>query len=254
MFESQPGFAVRPFWKEQFAPQVTGRQRVFDIVFGVVAPIGSFIGDPIFFREGNYLSLGPLFGEFQFFVYLTSAIQIAALSGWLLLRDRLVNGTLIGGVLFGGAFFSGAMGVLLLPFSLIGLIYLIGVLGFIPFFTAFVYLRNGWRAIRPNQFVMERVAAIVLLVILVVGGPATIAVVAHKVMVSAVWTIVDGSDLQAKLAADELHWLRHFVWFDKLTLFDAHQREQDEKRRERIRNAYFALTGESLERSRPAFD
>ena len=48
-----------------------------------------------------------------------------------------------------------AIGIILSPFSLLGLIILIGALGFVPFFTAIVYLRNAVRAIRSARNVID---------------------------------------------------------------------------------------------------
>jgi hypothetical protein len=56
----------------------------------------------------------------------------------------------IGGILIAGGIFSLAVGVRILPYTLIGLIVLIGAAGFTPFLTAFVYFRSGVRAFKAN--------------------------------------------------------------------------------------------------------
>jgi len=50
-----------------------------------------------------------------------------------------------------GGIVSLVIGVVLLPFSVIGLVFLIGILGFTPLFTSIVYLRNSARMFKTAQ-------------------------------------------------------------------------------------------------------
>jgi hypothetical protein len=52
---------------------------------------------------------------------------------------------LLGDVLLAGGIFSFLLGLALLPFSLMGLLILIGIFGFTPFITSFVFFRNARR-------------------------------------------------------------------------------------------------------------
>lgn len=71
---------------------------------------------------------------------------------WLLWRDKLAGlGALIAGLFFIASAISLAIGIVLIPFSLFGLIVLIGALGFTPFFTSVIFLRNGVRAMRAAK-------------------------------------------------------------------------------------------------------
>ena len=184
MYESpdfRPEGAAAPqsgqgFWRRQFGAQVTRKQRRFDVAFGLVLPVLCFVFDPIVFRE--WFSDAPgLLGRWQFYAYTISALEMVALAAWLF----KANGggrppAALGGMLLAGGFFSLLVGVVLLPFSLLGLILFVGVFGFTPFFTAVVYLRNGWRAANPGRsgdgLRAGAAAAFALGFVLALGAPA----------------------------------------------------------------------------------
>jgi hypothetical protein len=138
------------FWRRQFQPEATRRQKQYDWAFGVIMPLVCFFFDPIVFRAWDQSS--GFLGAYKPFAYSGSAIAIVLMVTWLLWRERL--GGLSG--LFAGVFFvasglSLAVGIVLLPFSLIGLVVLIGALGFTPLFTGVIFLRNGVRALRSAK-------------------------------------------------------------------------------------------------------
>lgn len=138
-----------PFWRRQFDPVPTYGQELFDGIFGVILPVLCFAADPIVFK-GDFLH-GPFFGEYQVLAYLTSAIEIAVFIAWRSLREHLTTFSApLAGVLFAGGLFSTAIGVLILPLSVLGLMFLVGVLGFVPFLTAFVYFRSAVRAMKDQ--------------------------------------------------------------------------------------------------------
>ena len=90
------------FWKSQFAAQVTRPQILFDVTFGVIAPILCFVFDPIVFR--SWLFGPPLLGDYQTVAYLFSGLQIILLCFWLLTGSggKILN-SFIGGTLLSGA-------------------------------------------------------------------------------------------------------------------------------------------------------
>ncbi|MBV9927654.1 MAG: hypothetical protein JOZ96_21730 [Acidobacteria bacterium] len=140
----RPRRTVREFWRRQFGGAPTRAQRRFDVTFGVILPVLCFVFDPfVFSGRGEYG--GGLYPQCQLYVYTLSALEMVALCAWLLFAAGRRPAALAG-VLFAGALFSFVVGLAILPFSLLGLLFIIGVLGFVPFLTAFVYLRNGWRA------------------------------------------------------------------------------------------------------------
>jgi hypothetical protein len=164
------------FWRRQFAEPATPAQRRFDVAFGLVLPVLCFVFDPIVFHE--WLSDEPgLLGRWQFYVYTISALEMVALAAWLC----KAGGTgrppaALGGMLLAGGVFSLALGVVLLPLSLLGLLVFVGVFGFVPFLTAVVYLRNGWRAADPDRsgddMSWRDAAALAFGFVLALGAPA----------------------------------------------------------------------------------
>lgn len=146
--ETNAETARRPsFWKRQFQQASTSSQKKFDWAFGVVIPIICVVFDPVVFR-GNALGVAAL-GNYKAFAYLLSFASIMVMAAWLTWGEKLkwLNSFIAGLFLFGSVVSFG-IGILILPVSLIGLIILIGILGFTPLLAGIVYLRNGIRAFR----------------------------------------------------------------------------------------------------------
>jgi hypothetical protein len=154
---------ARGFWRRQFAESVTPRQRQFDIAFGLVLPVVCFVFDPVVF-QGWLMDGDGFYGHWRSYAYTVSALEVVALAAWLLRAGGAGRPpAALGGVLVAGGLFSFVIGMAILPLSLVGLIfYFAGVFGLIPFPTAIIYLRNGWRAAalnRPNDDLTWREAA-----------------------------------------------------------------------------------------------
>src|SRR4051812_21578733 len=146
---AQPRSRFR-FWKRQFALERTRVQVGFDICFGILLPVICFTFDPIVFRTEGIRGRGILHG-IQAFAYVLSTVEIFTLAVFLAVGPAMQrNMQRLAGFFSGtftfGALFSLSVGLLILPFSLIGLFFVIGILGFVPFFTFVVYLRNAVRA------------------------------------------------------------------------------------------------------------
>ena len=135
------------FWRRQFDDAPTPTQRRFDVLFGVVMPVLCFVFDPIVFKS-EIAGDGGLFQQYQFYAYTISALEMVALCTLLFAAGRARSRpAALAGMLLAGAAFSLAVGMAILPFSVVGILFFfVGLLGFVPFLTAFVYLRNGWRA------------------------------------------------------------------------------------------------------------
>lgn len=128
------------------------RQKIFDGVFGIFLPAMCFLFDPIVFRGS-----GALLGNYKPFAYALSYVSIMSLLAFMLWGEKLkwLNGFLCG--LFAvAAVISGVIGFVLFPFSLMGLVVLIGALGFTPLFTSFVFLRSAVRAFEFAKPTTER--------------------------------------------------------------------------------------------------
>lgn len=135
------------FWRRQFARNGTRKQLGFDWTVGVIIPLICFYFDPIVFRGNSGFENGALFPGYRLPVYILGFTAIMAMAAWLLWGRRL--GSLAGpiGLLFAfSAVISFFLGVVLFPFSVVGLVIAIGALGFTPFLSAIVYARNAKRA------------------------------------------------------------------------------------------------------------
>jgi len=79
--------------------------------------------------------------------------QVICLTIWLVFGRRLARiGSLLAGVFVVGSTASVGIGVLLLPFSIIGLMFfLVGLLGFVPLMTGTVLARNAADALRQSE-------------------------------------------------------------------------------------------------------
>lgn len=130
--------------------------RRFDWLFGVVLPVLCIFFDPIVFK-------GDLIGEKAWlafvkpFAYSLSFVSILAMMAWLIWGERFRAASAIFSGLFAMAgLCSFLVGVAILPLSLLGLFMLIGLLGFTPFFTAFVMFRNAERSFNAARSFMDR--------------------------------------------------------------------------------------------------
>ena len=136
------------------------------------------------------------------------------------------------------------MGLVLLPFSLIGLMVVIGVLGFVPFVTAVVYYANAVEAYRDARGVAggARLRGSVLVgALLVIGVPGAAQTGVSLAVRSAMRDVAAGSSsAMAKLRA-----LYRFAPRDSLVW--AYEEERDPVRQQRLADAYTELTGEDVE-------
>ena len=139
---------AKGFWRRQFEGAPTPAQRKFDVAFGVAMPLVCFVCDPIVFKGGVVDDRG-LYQQHQLYAYTISALEMVALCAWLSWAGR--RPAALAGMLFAGAVFALLVGLSILPYSLLGLPFIVGVLGFVPFLTGFVYLRNAWRAAEAVQ-------------------------------------------------------------------------------------------------------
>ncbi len=237
------------FWRRQFGEDRTDAQQIFDVVFGLIAPILCFYFDPIVFK-GSFVRESTI-QSYQLFAYGVTAVEVSVLAVWLLFGDRLGGWSRpVGGVLISGAVFSAAIGVAILPLSIIGLILVIGIFGFIPFITAFVYLRVGWRALKSEESTTPVSWANALLIgaILSLGIPALLSLYVSRTASRSVEVILHGSPQQAQVALARLRKLPIIPRQDLEPLLQAYMAEKDAKRKETLKDSYRLLTGEDIDR------
>lgn len=167
MEKQKPGF-----WSRQFAGEPTRAQTRFDLLLGALLPIFCIVADPIVF-----CGYDSIVARYRWLAYAFIAIEIVVLLLWLFLRRRLAgSAAFFVGPLLAGGVFALLIGLGILPISFLGLLVLIGVLGFTPFFTSIVFLRNGVRALaqsRPHCGPPARLA-LILAGILFIGTPSLI--------------------------------------------------------------------------------
>jgi hypothetical protein len=145
-----------------------------------------------------------------------------------------------------GSIFSAVIGVCLLPFSLLGLVILIGALGFTPLLTAFIYRRNARRALTAAGAQMTRAGFFITLllgVLLAFGTPALAHWRVGKLIESAVAEVLNGDDAQAAAAARRLRYVEWFASAELQQMVWAYGRETDPRRQERLVRAYREITG-----------
>ena len=147
------------FFSRQSGPERTSGQEIFDWVFGVIMPTVCFAFDPFIFRDWN--GHKGLFGDYLPFAYLLSFTLVMANAALLLFGDRFKEINIyLSGLFAVGGMVSLVIGVVLLPFSVIGLVFLIGILGFTPLLTSIVYLRNAVRTFKTAQPYFRRASLI----------------------------------------------------------------------------------------------
>jgi hypothetical protein len=151
------------FWPRQFQQERTESQCKFDWIFGVIMPVVCIFFDPFVFST---LGGEPLLGAFKPFAYLLSFTSIVAMMAWLIWGEHLkwLSAVFAGLFLFGG-WVALSIGIMMLPFTLVGLLMVIGALGFTPLFTGIVYLRNGVRAARSAASVLTKKLVVYLVLL-----------------------------------------------------------------------------------------
>lgn len=120
------------------------RRRWVPAIVGAVIPLAFLFADPIVFRSRDeFLSEGTIFGDLRAFGY-TAALLAATLLIRVLVSSRAR--TYEAGMLYAAAVVAAALGVVILPLSVIGMfLFGIGLLGLSPFFASWVYFRNAAR-------------------------------------------------------------------------------------------------------------
>src|SRR5262245_54687243 len=125
----------------------TTKGRWLDIIGGIFLPALCVVADPIVFKQPEFFGNlgGPLLQRYVVFGYLEILIGMTALA--LFLQRKIISPFLAGTLLVGAAF-SLVLGMILFPFALLGLLFVIGILGFTPFLSCFVFARAGMRALQ----------------------------------------------------------------------------------------------------------
>jgi hypothetical protein len=228
------------FWRRQFQLESTPNQKIFDWTFGVVLPVVCFAFDPIIFK-GN----GSFGGFAKPFAYLLSFTSIMAMMAWLIWGEKLkwLNGILSGLFAVGGIISLG-IGIVMFPLSVIGLVFVIGILGFTPLFTSLVFLRNASRTYRfAKPFMAKRVllGTAVLSAMFSFVIPLTINAEIQKLLSG----IKTGNVATIKRNAKVLKFLAPITNFSDLKRSYYGLQNQPDKQKV-LADAFKAMTGESI--------
>ncbi len=218
----------------------------FSVIMGILGPIFCLAVQEVVIPGLQFELPGLRFmGLFVLFSYGVIGLEIVVLALWLVLADRL--GTWCGflsGIFFAGSLFAGVLGLVLLPYSLVGLLFGIGILGLVPLFTALVYYFHAARAYRQSRLLKGGARpwiAPLLGMALTFGVPGVIQVRGSLVVRSALREIVDGNPAGiARLRT----WLP-IVYRDRI--LNLYLAETEPVRRERLASAFKTLTDEDLE-------
>jgi hypothetical protein len=223
------------------------RSPTLSILGGIVAPIACFALQPLLFLPGAPPVVPPLefINVFWLFGYGVIGLEMLALAVWLAIGNRLGawNG-LFAGVLFAGALFAGGLGLVLLPFSVLGLMLVIGLLGFVPFLTAVVYCVNAVVAYRhAREFAGPKmlIGWALLGALLVIGVPGAVQAGVSLAVRSAI------SDVAAGNSTAMLTLRAWYRLAPRDSLVSSYAAERDPVRKQRLANAYKELTGEDVE-------
>lgn len=246
-----PSGTRRGFWRRQFGNSATNAQIIFDVIFGILMPVLCFVLDPgILGRNGLVWTRGLSPSGFTLFVYGISCLAIPTLVLWLSVGRRIKGGGgVISGVLMAGAFCSFSLGIIILPLTLLGLFLVIGVLGFTPLVTGFVYLRNAIRALnRSNQGATRTRSVGVLLLgcALTIGVPAVASVQVSRIVDRSMAQILQSNGGSTREAAQRLRYLKWYADVDRIPF--AYGEETDPIRKEQLAEAYRIITGDDIER------
>ena len=208
------------------------------VVLGIVLPLMCLAFDPVVFRAG----FGePILGAYKIAGYALMALSILALAAWLSMR-RLPS--IFCGFLLAGCVFALVLGIVMLPTTLPGLLFVIGILGFAPFLTAatFWYCAMDARDAAGDRFEPGLAAcAFLILVALPICAQAQVShVTEHSVEM-----LIDGQDQSAERATRRLEMLGPL--FDADVLVWRYDETDSEPARERLASAYTRLTGGDIQ-------
>lgn len=217
--------------------------------FGIALPLLCLVLDPLVFQVSGDWMLGPdpLLPRWQAAAYVFVVLQA---SGLVLLgvgRPHSPRGqAFLAGMFLVAWVVALLAGIALLPWSVIGLIVIIGVFGFVPFGTAWVYGMRWWsltKSVRPSlgaRALLPAAGGFLLALALpsatYQGGRAL-----HD-------SIVQGLRAQDSAAHEsamtKVRWGAILLYPDDL--LDAHDETADAPARRRIDDAHRTLTGQSV--------
>jgi hypothetical protein len=232
------------YWRRQFQPLGNTKQKYYDWIFGIILPVICFVFDPVVFKGG--IGEDALFASYRPFAYVLCFACIAALAAWLIFGARLrwLSGFFAGLFFLGGSISLG-VGLILFPFSLIGLMVLIGALGFTPLFTAVVYLRNAFRALHASKMFLVKTVRIYAFAFGIVFS-ASLALTINREVSNSLANIEFGDAQTVYAERTKLKILAPL--FDSDKLVSSYRRESnDSEKSKALAEVYGEITGRNID-------
>jgi hypothetical protein len=138
---------------------------------GVIGPTICLFLDPMVFQGGD--EDGPILQTYRLYCYSFMGLEMVLFTLWLWAGSALGPACgFISGALWAGVLFALGIGLPLLPLSAIGLVVLIGALGFTPFFTAYAFglqarlaARSAQPQVSPNTLLILQFAGAAIAVV-----------------------------------------------------------------------------------------
>jgi hypothetical protein len=230
------------FWRRQWALEGSRRQIFFDVIFGMVVPLLGLVAAVRLGPEAA--SSRSLWAREILFAAFVAGSQLICLGLWLV---RGCCPSLLAGTLVVGSLASLAVGVLLLPVTLVGLFaWGLGLLGLTPFATAFVFARNSRRALaaagRRCWLVLSGAGCGLMLAVLI---PLLLQRSVLREVERATALVLSPDPVEVARGMKQLRHLRALVDGDRI--IRVYEVEKDALRRGRLRELYRQLTGTEIE-------
>jgi hypothetical protein len=226
--------------------------RGSSIAFGIVGPLICFGLKPIILDDWVQREVPGLgfIGSYWIFCHAFVGLQVVTLAFWLWRGDRLGSMTgVVTGVFLSGAVFAGGLGLVMFPFSLMGIaVNGIGLLGLVPLFTSITYFAHARRANRQARVMlggMRSTAFALLGGVLVFGIPVALqSQVSHyaRQVVERALEVAARGDLSNATTLE-----RFGLYANPDRLVEAYRAEGDADRRKHLASAYMKLTGSDIE-------
>ena len=177
-----------------------------------------------------------------------------AFVAWLWLRGYEKRGAgllhgILAGALMTAAYLAAAIGIAILPMSIIGLVFIVGILGFTPFLTAFVYGRNAIAALRSakRKLPLELLFASLLLGAIVTAGPSAGVQWGLPLMADrAIDIVLQPGHPRTGPAIRKLWWLDQVGVAPTDRIVTAYGAATDEPTRQRLADVYRRITGRDI--------
>jgi hypothetical protein len=221
------------------SPENWACRRTTALLLGVALPLLCLTFDPFVFR--SMFGSSPLLGRVWLLAHLIMGSAMLALFFWISVRRAP---GLSAGVMALGAVFSFCLGVALLPFSMFGLVAVVGILGLLPFLTTLVYWRNASAAFAAARLETSYTAAVATVSALAVASLAVLAQVHVHRAVTRDFEAALLSDSERSDAISRLRLYRHIADVDWVAL--DYLRRPDPALRIRLAEVYRDVTGRDV--------